>query len=68
MPLSTVSFLSSLDGIIDVVIEIFYQKHLDYLVDLIASSRPPRNISRAYLGLDNTYLRLRHVVKNRVTE
>ncbi|ONM31919.1 binding [Zea mays] len=31
----------------DVVIEIFYERHLDYLVDVIASSCPPRSLSRS---------------------
>ncbi|CAL4950009.1 unnamed protein product [Urochloa decumbens] len=31
----------------DVIIEIFYERHLDYLVDAIASSCPPRSISRS---------------------
>ncbi|KAG2588512.1 hypothetical protein PVAP13_5NG342000 [Panicum virgatum] len=31
----------------DVIIEIFYERHLDYLVDVIASSCPPRSISRS---------------------
>jgi protein phosphatase-4 regulatory subunit 3 len=30
----------------DVIIEIFYERHLDYLVDVIASSCPPRSIIR----------------------
>jgi len=30
----------------DVIIEIFYERHLDYLVDVIASSCPPRSLSR----------------------
>ncbi|KAL6626231.1 hypothetical protein ACP70R_029957 [Stipagrostis hirtigluma subsp. patula] len=30
----------------DVIIEIFYERHLDYLVDVIASSCSPRNIPR----------------------
>ncbi|TVU21016.1 hypothetical protein EJB05_30625 [Eragrostis curvula] len=30
----------------DVIIEIFYERHLDYLVDVIASSCSPRSISR----------------------
>uniref|UniRef100_A0A0E0MVS8 Serine/threonine-protein phosphatase 4 regulatory subunit 3-like central domain-containing protein n=1 Tax=Oryza rufipogon TaxID=4529 RepID=A0A0E0MVS8_ORYRU len=38
----------------DAVIEIFYEKHLDYLVDVIASSCPPRNISRASNSAGNT--------------
>uniref|UniRef100_A0ACD5VWP4 Uncharacterized protein n=2 Tax=Avena sativa TaxID=4498 RepID=A0ACD5VWP4_AVESA len=29
----------------DVIIEIFYERHLDYLVDVIASSCPPRSIT-----------------------
>jgi len=31
----------------EVIIEIFYERHLDYLVDVIASSCPQRNISRS---------------------
>ncbi|CAO2173775.1 unnamed protein product [Urochloa humidicola] len=31
----------------DAIIEIFYERHLDYLVDVIASSCPPRSISRS---------------------
>lgn len=31
----------------DVIIEIFYERHLDYLVDVIASSCPLRNISQS---------------------
>ncbi|KAF0929106.1 hypothetical protein E2562_015213 [Oryza meyeriana var. granulata] len=38
----------------DAVIEIFYEKHLDYLVDVIASSCPSRNISRASNSAGNT--------------
>ncbi|KAL5227152.1 hypothetical protein ABZP36_015417 [Zizania latifolia] len=38
----------------DAVIEIFYEKHLDYLVDVIASSCPPRNISRTSNSAGNT--------------
>ncbi|KAM0893979.1 hypothetical protein ACQ4PT_024780 [Festuca glaucescens] len=30
----------------DVIIEIFYERHLDYLVDVIASCCPPRSITR----------------------
>lgn len=30
----------------DVIIEIFYERHLDYLVDVIASSCPPRIMTR----------------------
>ncbi|KAI5007565.1 serine/threonine-protein phosphatase 4 regulatory subunit 3B isoform X2 [Hordeum vulgare subsp. vulgare] len=30
----------------DVIIEIFYERHLDYLVDVIASSCPPKSITR----------------------
>uniref|UniRef100_A0A0E0C1F1 Uncharacterized protein n=1 Tax=Oryza meridionalis TaxID=40149 RepID=A0A0E0C1F1_9ORYZ len=51
----------------DAVIEIFYEKHLDYLVDVIASSCPPRNISRASNSAGNTETEddflIRHVVK-----
>jgi len=31
----------------EVIIEIFYERHLDYLVDVIASSCPQRSISRS---------------------
>jgi hypothetical protein len=31
----------------DIIIEIFYERHLDYLVDVIASSCPPRSLSRS---------------------
>uniref|UniRef100_A0A0D9V0H0 Uncharacterized protein n=1 Tax=Leersia perrieri TaxID=77586 RepID=A0A0D9V0H0_9ORYZ len=51
----------------DAVIEIFYEKHLDYLVDVIASSCPPRNISRASNSTGNAETEddflIRHVVK-----
>ncbi|KAL6850296.1 hypothetical protein ACP4OV_020923 [Aristida adscensionis] len=30
----------------DVIIEVFYERHLDYLVDVIASSCSPRNLSQ----------------------
>lgn len=56
----------------DVIIEIFYERHLDYLVDVIASSCSPRKISRMFnsvgVGRNNEVCRIKPEILLNVCE